>query len=108
MRYDADLARLDWHANNGDRFHQKSSTRSGYDSSYSANLENIRPRSECSGSRVLSGSVRSIRDKYNVPVVRSRDRESPYVDCQKYKDKDPSADRDESGMRHTNSKFRKN
>lgn len=89
------------HANEDDRYNQKPSSRSGRDSRGGANYEYTRPGSDYSRSKdYVSGSDRSIRDKYDV-AVRSKDSESSYMDRQKYKDKDPSAGRDGSGRRHT-------
>lgn len=91
LRHD-DYVRHDKHANEDERIHQKSSSRSARDSS--------------SRSKVyVSGSDKSVRDKYDVVALRSKDkdRESSYVERLKYKDKDPSADRAGSGRRHISS-----
>ncbi|KAL5745376.1 hypothetical protein ACOSP7_026522 [Xanthoceras sorbifolium] len=101
-----DYVRHDKHANDEERTHQRSSSRSARDSKTSTHLDYTQPESEYSRSKdYVSGSDKSIRDKYDVTGLRSKDkdRESSYVERQKYKDKDPSADRAGSGRRHASS-----
>ncbi|KAK4837175.1 hypothetical protein QYF36_003385 [Acer negundo] len=101
-----DYVRRDKHTNDEERIHQRLSSRSARDSRTSTHLDNTRPESDYSRSKdYVSGSDKSIRDRYDVTGIRSKDkdRESSFVERQKYKDKDPSADRAGSGRKHTSS-----
>ncbi|XP_031266278.1 arginine/serine-rich coiled-coil protein 2 isoform X2 [Pistacia vera] len=99
-----DYGRHDKHANDEERNYQRLSSRSGWESRTSTHSDYPRQESDLSRSKdYLSSADISIRDRNDVTGHRSKDKEkeSSYLERQKYKDKDSSSDRTGSARRQT-------
>ncbi|XVF40891.1 hypothetical protein PTKIN_Ptkin01aG0153200 [Pterospermum kingtungense] len=90
-----------------DRKYDRLSSRSGRDSRVNSHSDHPRKESDRSRSKDYSRADKYSYDRYDGSRHRSRDKEkeSPSLEHQKYKDKDLSFDRVGSGKRHDNSIF---